>query len=90
MPITSTYLLAYVLSSQPPESILLGLGLGLFLLLLPLGDHAYPLVLDLLHQFHYHRVVELALGRVEELLVRARAVVALLVLERLHHHVQPV
>ena len=58
--------------------------------LLPVLDHLYPLVLDLLHELLHHRMVELALGRVEKLLMRPRAVVTLLVLERLHHHVQPI
>lgn len=56
----------------------------------PLLDHLYPLVLDFLHHFHHQRMIELALRRVEKLLVRARAIVALLILERLHHQVEAV
>jgi len=46
-----------------------------------------PLLVDLVDQLLYERMVKLALRRVEELLVLQKAIVPLLVLESLHNHV---
>lgn len=49
-----------------------------------------PLRFDLVHQIDDHRMIEFALVAVEELLVGAGAIVALLVFECLQHQIQAV